>query len=128
MFKRQPGSSDSLKDDEAGFGGGDTSDSAMPVRACQIALFRRWCLTEASIENKSCEYVISSTPETSRGRAGLVFVAVESCKAGRLPNLLKGPIRIAADRDQLFFLDRDGRQHQARIVSRSPPPPPPPIP
>ena len=85
-------------------------------------------LTEASIENKSCEYVISSTPETYGGRAGLVFVAVESCKAGRLPNLLKGPIRIAADRDQLFFLDRDGRQHKAKIVRRLPPPPPPPIP
>jgi hypothetical protein len=43
MLKRQPGSSDSLKDDGAGFVGGDTSDSAMPVLGCQIALFRRWC-------------------------------------------------------------------------------------
>ena len=88
MLKRQPGSSDSLKDDDAGFGGGDTSDSAMPVRGCQIALFRR-ALTEARIENKSCRYVMSSTPETYGARPGLMFVAIESCKAGQLPNMLK---------------------------------------
>ena len=82
-------------------------------------------LIEARIENKACRYVMSSTPETYGARAGLVFVAVESCKARRLPNLRKGPIRIAANRDHLFFLDQDGRQHKARIVKRSPPRPPP---
>ena len=66
-------------------------------------------LTEARIQNKSCRYVMSSTPETYGARPRLVLVAIESCKAGRLPNMLKGPIRIAPDRDRLFFLGT-GRQ------------------
>jgi len=65
-------------------------------------------LTEARIENNSCRYVMSSTPETYGARPGLVFVAIESRKAGQLPNMFKGPIRIAPDRDRLFSWNRTG--------------------
>ena len=75
-------------------------------------------LMEASVEGKTCRYVM---------RAGLVFIAVEACNNGKLPHLLKGPIRVTRDGDHLFFLDEDGRQHKARIVKRSPPPPPSPV-
>ena len=65
-------------------------------------------LTEARIENNSYRYVMSSTLETYGARPGLVFVAIESRKAGQLPNMLKGPIRIAPDRDSLFSWNRTG--------------------
>ena len=60
-------------------------------------------LTEAKIENNWYRYVMSSTPETYGARPGLVFVAIESCKAEQLPNMLTRPIRIAPDRDRLFL-------------------------
>jgi hypothetical protein len=93
------------------------------VVACLAAVgksryFLLGSLTEASVEGKSCRYVM---------RVGLVFTAVEACGNGKLPNLLKGPIRVAPGADHLFFLDQDGRQHKARIVKRSPPPPPSPV-
>ena len=93
------------------------------VVACLAAVgksryFLPGILTEASVEGKTCRYVM---------RAGLVFTAVEGCSNRKLPHLLKGPIRVAPDGDHLFFLDEDGRQHKARIVKRSPPPPPSPV-
>jgi hypothetical protein len=93
------------------------------IVACWAAVgksryFLSGSLTEASVEGKTCRYVL---------RAGLVFTALEACSNGKLPNLLKGPIRVAPDGDYLFFLDQDGRQHKARIVKRSPPPPPLPV-
>jgi hypothetical protein len=95
----------------------------MLLVACWAALgksryFLPGSLTEASVEGKTCRYVM---------RAGFVFTAVEACSKGKLPNVLKGPIRVAPDGDHLFFLDQDGRQHKAKIVKRSPPPPPSPI-
>jgi hypothetical protein len=75
---------------------------------CQIAHFVVGALTEARIENNSCRYDMSSTPEIYGARPGLVFVAIESCKAGQLPNMLKGPMRIAPDRDRFFAWNRTG--------------------
>ena len=85
-------------------------------------------LTEARIENNSRGHVMSSTPETYGARTGLVFAAIESCKAGQLRKLLKGPIRIAPNRDRVFSWIRAGVSIRRGRLNDHRPPPRPPVP